>query len=63
MLEIRDKEANNIVVKVEMLHEELQYPFGFYPEDGGDFWLSPDEAKQLYNFLGEHFGPQDLTNE
>lgn len=64
MLKIRDPETGDVILQGNVNAYERQYPFEFVlNEKTSDFYLSALEAKTLYEWLGEHFGPQDLTNE
>lgn len=63
MLNIRDRETGDLILTCEVLDGEKQYPFGFYHTDGGDFWLSALEAKELFYWLGEQFGEASIENE
>lgn len=63
MLKIKDEVTGNLILSVEKLEGEKEYPFSFYSGDDESFYLSASECKELYFYLGEFFGPKDITNE
>lgn len=63
MLKIIDRESGSLVLRLDVLEGEKQYPFEFYIPDTGDLYLSSLEAEELYDYLGRFFGPKDITNE
>lgn len=59
---IDDPVTGELVVSLTIVGRETKYPFGFMFE-GGDAWVSSDEAYEIYKFLEEHFGPKSIENE